>query len=77
MAALYLNGQGEPAWYDGIIVDTMVRIYDRGRSDMYRIYFEEDEDDTWFTLPDDTVAYRHGSSVSRRFVAEVKARLSS
>ena len=23
---------------------------------MYRIYFEEDEDDTWFTLPDDTVA---------------------
>ena len=55
----------------------MVRIYDRGRSDMYRIYFEEDEGDSWFTLPDNTVAYRNGSSVSRRVVAEVKARLSS
>ena len=61
VASLHLGPRGEPSWYDAIVIDTRERRYNHGASaKLYHVYFPEDEHDDWYTLPDDTVAYRVG-----------------
>ena len=65
VASLHFSPSGEPAWYEAIVVEHVQRVYNRGASDMYRLYFEEDKYDDWYSLPDDTVIYRPSARVSK------------
>ena len=67
VASLHLGPRGEPSWYDAIVIDTRERRYNHGASaKLYHVYFPEDEHDDWYTLPDDTVAYRVASGIALR-----------
>jgi hypothetical protein len=69
VAALYLNETGEPAWFDGIVLTVMERKYNRGTVPYYRLYFEDDQYDDWYTLPDATVAYRIGHKAAKKEIS--------
>ena len=70
VGSLHLDAGGEPAWYDAILIEVSERQYNRGNGSRYRLFFPADGHDDWYTLPDDTVAYRAGY---RATTAELRA----
>ena len=76
VAALYLNDEGEPAWFEGIVLDVMERKYNHGTSDLYHIFFAEDNFDDMYTLPDNTIAYKVGHMAGREEMGLAKAIMS-
>ena len=57
VCALFMDGDGHPAWYDATIVDYQHRAHNHGRSHIFHLFFDEDDHDDWFSLPDSTVCY--------------------
>ena len=58
ICALYANHDGEPGWFDGVIVDYEKRVYSVAQSHRFHVFFPEDGFDDWYTLPDSAVIYR-------------------
>ena len=72
VCSLYHNQEGRPEWYDAVVIEHMVRKYNRGTSDMYRLYFEEDGFDDWYSLPDSHVIFSD-CKVSKSVLAAAQA----
>ena len=73
VATVHFDPRGQPAWYDAIVIKVQTRRYNHGAQDMLHLYFLEDGHNDWYSLPDRSIAFNHGTKATSKELKAARA----